>query len=152
MSFIKINFKKYHTKIKSTLNIFIILLCFVSLSKSMELPTSLIQLDSLNKIKSDDKPIEQTCKPKCDINNGLCYNNSCYCLDGYIGDDCSVTIDTKGLRISLALLILIFVGLAIAGILIAYLFFITVDFCCCQVNSKFNSTDEIDLIETWEKK
>ena len=94
----------------------------------------------------------EKCTPECS-SNGVCFHSKCYCKDGFIGDDCSVKIQSKGFRVNMVFLIGFFISAAIVGILFSYIIFKICKYCCTSEVKKPNfNTSGINLMETWEKK
>lgn len=133
---------------------YILVFIFTKVDSISSYYTSNIQLSNynLNNIKlNNNSTIKQECNPKCNSNFGMCYNNQCYCLDNYVGSDCSVIIKSKGYRINLFTLFIFFLLFILIGLLLGYIVFLIIDKYCFKKRTKSLNIGEIDLFETWEK-
>lgn len=92
--------------------------------------------------------IESNCNPSCV--NGICFKDECKCREGYTGDTCSIIIKVDGIRVSFFVILLIYFGSAIIGILSMYLIYKFFK-ACCMKSSNINENDEIDMMETWAR-
>lgn len=138
------------------LNYLIVVFFLFSLSFQVEIESSnliSIKADSFLEISENASPnyTEFVCTPKCEF--GLCYQAECKCQEGFTGVSCSEKIKADGFRVSMLILILLFVGAAIVGGLMAFILFKLFS-CCCSCNSnKYSDLKEnVDFAETWEKR
>lgn len=112
----------------------------------------------LNHINTTDstsfkpKVNDEICKKNC-LNDGICYNQICHCVDGFIGNDCSYEIITDGYRINLFLMLIYFLLSVGLGVLLSFLVFKFFSLCCKDNIKPPNFNEEgINIIESWERK
>ena len=95
---------------------------------------------------------DEVCSPKCK-STGVCFQSKCFCTDGYLGDDCSIEIHTKGFRVGIMLMVIFFLVSILIGGLFSYIIFKCCSFCCTSSSKIPNFKDDtLDLMETWEKR
>lgn len=113
------------------------------------LSTQSTERDIFLQTRANGNIIEEKCDPSC--TNGVCFKGECKCEDGYTGDACSILIKVEGIRVSYFVIILIYIGSAIIGMLFMYIIYRCFKACYTKT-AAINENDELDMMETWARK
>jgi hypothetical protein len=112
----------------------------------------LILINNFTTCLSTNAITDEICTPLCK-STGVCFQSKCYCTDGYLGDDCSIEIHTKGFRVGIILMIIFFLVSILIGGISSYIIFKCCSYCCVSSSKIPNFKDDtLDLMETWEKR